>query len=106
MWRLLELQYGDHCPLYLTELRHYILGRLQHCKDIGGVKNIKQLKFSPSGHLVAAANSREILLICAYTWKINATLKVSLNIPYRKFMSLNVPGDLCPGQFETLAILF
>ncbi|CAM6125201.1 unnamed protein product [Calypogeia fissa] len=49
--------------------------KLQHCKDIGGVKNIKQLKFSPSGHLVAAANSREILIICAHTWKIKATLK-------------------------------
>lgn len=50
--------------------------RLQHCKDISSMKNIRHLKYSPSGHLVAAANSREIVLIDAYTWKVSAILKV------------------------------
>ncbi|KAL3677625.1 hypothetical protein R1sor_027573 [Riccia sorocarpa] len=48
---------------------------LQYCKDITGLKNIKNLKYSPSGHLVAAANSREIVLIDAYTWKFSSVLK-------------------------------
>ncbi|BBN04341.1 hypothetical protein MPTK1_3g03790 [Marchantia polymorpha subsp. ruderalis] len=39
------------------------------------MKNIRHLKYSPSGHLVAAANSREIVLIDAYTWKVSAILK-------------------------------
>ncbi|KAG6542590.1 hypothetical protein Mapa_016061 [Marchantia paleacea] len=66
--------------LFVTMARciqvYRILGyKLQHCKDITCMKNIKHLKYSPSGHLVAAANSREIVLIDAYTWKVSSVLK-------------------------------
>lgn len=40
------------------------------------MKGVRQLRFSPSGHLVAVAAGRDVILLSTSSWKLLTMLKV------------------------------
>ncbi|KAG0583135.1 hypothetical protein M758_3G113600 [Ceratodon purpureus] len=54
---------------------YFITGEKVNQINNVNVRNARQMRFSPSGHLVAVAAGRDIILVSVNGWKIIATLK-------------------------------
>lgn len=81
----------------LSSTEHVQSCRVMQVNDVN-LRLVRQMRFSPSGHLVAVAAGRDIVLLNT-TWKIIATLKVFFccpnhtNIVVRDYTSAVV--DMC-----------